>query len=143
MTKIVYCADGVVRYRKGFVFVRRLAEKSAPYALPGGKQERNPDGTPAEPLFVTLLRELKEETGLDGVIAGVLGTYADDGRDPRGQFVSTVFVVDAVGTLRSEAGKTEATYCKHYDVAPLFPLFGFDHADIMKDYFHLEPQFFT
>ena len=143
MTNVIYCADGIVRYKGGFVFVQRVAEKGSPFALPGGKQERNADGTPAEPLFTAMLRELEEETGLTGIIVGTLGTYADDGRDPRGQFVSTVFVLDAVGTLRSEVGKTKAVATSRKGVVSQLPLFAFDHAAIMSDYFRLEKQFFT
>jgi ADP-ribose pyrophosphatase YjhB (NUDIX family) len=110
-------------------------------ALPGGKQECNKSGI-LEPLSVTALRELKEETGLTGSIVGTLGTYADDGRDPRGLFVSTVFVVDAVGTLRDEHGKTKAVAMNHFEVKFSKADFAFDHGDICLDYFRLEKQFF-
>ena len=142
MTDIIYCADGVVRYNGQFVFVKRLAEGS-PLALPGGKQECDAAGNPLEPLCRTMLRELKEETGLTGNIVATLSTYADDGRDPRGQFISTVFVVDATGVLSHEQGKTQSLVLGRDEVIQRYTEFAFDHADIMKDYFRLESSFFT
>ncbi|MFM2374694.1 MAG: family hydrolase [Candidatus Parcubacteria bacterium] len=140
MTKVVYCADCIVRYNGKYVLIERI-EDGRTLALPGGKQERDGRGI-LEPLSVTALRELTEETGLTGTIIGTLGTYADDGRDPRGQFISTVFVVDAVGTLREEVGKTNPIVANRYEVKLCKADFAFDHGDIMFDYFRLEKEFF-
>lgn len=57
------------------------------YALPGGFVEVG------ETVEEAALRELKEETGIEGRIAGLVGVYSDPKRDPRGHTVSCAFLV--------------------------------------------------
>src|SRR5262245_53619152 len=65
-------------------------------ALPGGFVEGD------ESAEVAVLRELAEETGLQGRIAGLVGFYSAAGRDPRGPTGTAVYLVDRTGgTLRA------------------------------------------
>lgn len=125
--KIIYCADCIVRYGTGFVLVERLKDGGG-LALPGGKQDEG------ETLSQTALRELFEETGLRGTIASTFKTVADDGRDPRGKFVSTIFIVDASGPLLGEPGKTRPVVKSREEIEAQYAHFMFDHGDIMRDY---------
>ena len=132
---IVYCADLIVRCgigspRRGFVIIERVADGGG-LALPGGKQE------PGEQLSQPALRELTEETGLIGSIISTFGTFAERDRDPRGDFISTVFVVNARGTLRGEAGKTKPLVMTQSEIEQRSSDFMFDHALILEQFFNL------
>jgi ADP-ribose pyrophosphatase YjhB (NUDIX family) len=126
---LIYCADMIARYADRIVIVKRLQDGT--YGIVGGKQD------PGETLSETALREFSEETGLAGTLTGVLGTYAEDGRDARGRYISTVFTGHAVGEPRGEPGKTEVLLLLQKEVEALYPRFGMDHARILQDYFAL------
>ncbi|MEI6378586.1 MAG: NUDIX domain-containing protein [Candidatus Falkowbacteria bacterium] len=80
-------------------------------------------------------REFYEETGLRLVIDAVFGTYADPGRDPRGNYVSTVFIGSAHGKLRNEAGKTKVWILGKNEIVSLEDSFAFDHYKILEQFF--------
>jgi ADP-ribose pyrophosphatase len=122
--------DGVVRLWegerfKGIVLIERRYEPLG-YALPGGFVEVG------ETVEKAVLREVKEETGLDAQIVELLGVYSEPNRDPRFHVVSVVFVLDAYG--EPEAGDD----AKKAFVFPLenlpFDKIVFDHAKILKDF---------
>lgn len=106
-----------------------IIERSNPpfgWALPGGFVDYG------ESLEEAVVRESKEETGLD--ITGVkqFHTYSDPARDPRFHTIGTVFVAKALG--EPKAGDDAAalkvvklTDLKKYD-------FAFDHVRIIDDY---------
>jgi 8-oxo-dGTP diphosphatase len=56
------------------------------WALPGGFVDEN------EALLQAAQRELREETGLEGLALTQVGAYGDPGRDPRGHTVSVAYV---------------------------------------------------
>ncbi len=131
-SNIVYCAD-VITYHAWtgkVVIIERLASIPG-LALPGGKQD------PGETLWQTAVREIKEETGLDLNIKGVLGTYAEDGRDPRGRYVSTVFIGQASGKVRDEVGKTRVLTYDRAQIESEIDRFVFDHGKVMSDFLRL------
>lgn len=76
------------------------------------------------------LRELKEETSIDGEIKCLLGVYSDFRRDPRGHVVSVSFLVSMMG------GNAEA--CDDAKTLKWFrtdnlPKLAFDHKQIIED----------
>ena len=122
--------DGVVRLWegerfKGIVLIERRYEPLG-YALPGGFVEVG------ETVEEAVLREVKEETGLDAQIVKLLGVYSEPNRDPRFHVVSVVFVLDAHG--EPEAGD-DAKKALIFPIEDLpFDKIVFDHAKILKDY---------
>lgn len=128
--RIVYCADVIARYgdSKGpLILVERLGSVPG-LSLPGGKQE------PGETLSETACRELFEETGLTLTITDVLETRAEPERDPRGNFVTTVFLGTATGIIQNEDGKTRACLLSEEGVVQRKHEFSFDHFSVLANY---------
>ena len=127
--KIVYCADAIVHYgnMKRIVLVERLGGVNG-LALPGGKQNTG------ENLSETIRREVREETGLHFVPEEVLGIYADPMRDPRGRYISCVFIGMAHGVMRDEPGKTRVVMKDLRDLESFKADLMFDHARILSEY---------
>jgi ADP-ribose pyrophosphatase YjhB (NUDIX family) len=127
---IIICADMIARYRGKIVLVERLATPGT-LALPGGKWEAG------EMLSDTALREFKEETWMRFVYEGVLGTFADDNRDPRGRYVSTVFIGRGYGSPRDEPTKTHVVLADKEQILAQPERFFCDHFRILERYFAL------
>jgi len=122
--------DGVVRLWegerfKGIVLVERRYEPLG-YALPGGFVEVG------ETVEKAVLREVKEETGLDAQIVKLLGVYSEPNRDPRFHVVSVVFVLDAFGEPKGGDDAKKAVVFPIEDLP--FDKIVFDHAKILKDF---------
>ncbi|AHE96150.1 DNA mismatch repair protein MutT [Thermocrinis ruber] len=122
--------DGVVRLWegerfKGIVLVERRYEPLG-YALPGGFVEVG------ETVEKAVLREVKEETGLDAQIVKLLGVYSEPNRDPRFHVVSVVFVLDAYGEPRGGDDAKKAVVFPIEDLP--FDKIVFDHTKILKDF---------
>ncbi len=130
MEKTIYCADIIAFYDNKLVVIERLSALPG-FALPGGKQD------PGETLWETALREMSEETALTLSIRGVLGTYAEKDRDPRGNYVSTVFTGTATGTIRDEPGKTRVHLCTKEEALRLEKQYISGHYNFMEDYLKL------
>jgi ADP-ribose pyrophosphatase YjhB (NUDIX family) len=98
-------------------------------ALPGGKIE------PGENLNQAIIREVKEETGLDFKIEGFLSKiYDDPKRDPRFHAVSRVAYGSVFGEVSHEKNKTEVIMIPLNEVLLWKDRFVFDHAKILSDY---------
>ena len=122
--------DGVVRLWegerfKGIVLVERRYEPLG-YALPGGFVEVG------ETVEKAVLREVKEETGLDAQIVKLLGVYSEPNRDPRFHVVSVVFILDAYGEPKGGDDAKKAVVFPIEDLP--FDKIVFDHAKILKDF---------
>ena len=128
----VLCADALVeRVVAGRRSVLLVDRKYPPFgwALPGGHVDMG------ESVEAAALRELAEETGLQGTLAYQLHTYSDPRRDPRKHTTTVVFVATAEGE------PTAADDARDVRFWPLdaLPELAFDHAQILAD--HLSGRF--
>ncbi|HEO98942.1 MAG TPA: NUDIX hydrolase, partial [Epsilonproteobacteria bacterium] len=87
--------DGIIEVYEDGIFqgIVLIERRHEPYglALPGGFVEVG------ETVEQALVREMKEETGLDVEIDRVLGIYSDPDRDPRFHVATIVYVAKASG----------------------------------------------
>ena len=116
--------DGIVLHGGKLVAVRR---KNEPYrgmpALPGGFVELG------ETTADAVVREVREETGLETRVKRLVGVFSDPRRDPRGHVISIVYELDAVGG-RLKAG-SDAAAIVHVNLSAV-PGMAFDHNEIVR-----------
>ncbi len=118
--------DGILVENEKLLLVKRGREPfKGYYALPGGFVEYG------EKTEDAIVREFKEETGLDVKVSRLIGVYSDPSRDPRGHTISVVYELKKVGgPLKGGDDASEATFI------PLnkLPDLAFDHNKIVEDY---------
>ena len=78
---------------------------------------------------VAVIRELKEECGLDGVVEKLVCVKGDPNRDPRGHVVSIAYVVTAQGMPSAGDDAAEAAW---YDLSEIKELAG-DHMSMLEN----------
>ncbi len=121
--------DGIlVEGEKILLIVRKNDPFRGRYALPGGFVDYG------ETVEEAMVREMKEETGLDCVVESLLGVYSDPDRDPRGHTVSTVFTLKRIGG--ELAASTDALEAGFFTLGNL-PKLAFDHVKIVRDFLDL------
>ncbi len=125
MKCITLTVDAIIPYRGKIVLVKRKNEPfRGCYALPGGIVEYG------ESVESAVLRETKEETGIDGKIYKLVGVYSKPNRDPRGHFVSVCFiVVPEKGELKAGSDAEDVAL---FSIDSL-PKLAFDHEKMIKD----------
>ena len=99
------------------------------WALPGGRMD------PGETIDQTVIREVKEETGLDVKIARVVGEYVEKGirEDIDYEYYPTCFVVEPVGgELKKQDSEIQEMKLFSLDALPK-PL-AFVHEKMLEDY---------
>ncbi len=116
--------DAVIRTAGGIILVKR---KNPPvgWALPGGFVEVG------ETVEQAVLREAREETGLDITDLWLVGVYSDPSRDARFHTVSVVFGATAVG---KPVGGDDAAQAVAFPDDQLPYDIVFDHSKIIQDF---------
>ena len=99
------------------------------WALPGGRMD------PGETIEQTIVREVKEETGLDIKIVGKLGEYIEKGvkDDVEYEYYPTCFVVKPVGG-EIKKQDTEIQEIKLFSLNELPKPLAFVHEEMIDDY---------
>lgn len=112
----------------GVVLIERRNPPSG-WALPGGFIDVG------ETCEQAAVREMKEETGLDVVLTGLLGVYSDPKRDPRQHTMSVVYTGVARDITQLQAGDDAGKA----EIFPLgkWPELAFDHDSILDDFLTL------
>ena len=121
--------DAVIKKNNSVVLIKRKNEPFKDFwAIPGGFVEYD------EKVEQAVVREAKEETGLDVEIEKLIGVYSDPIRDPRGHTVSVVFLCRVIGgNLKAD---TDAKDVCEFNVNSLKELeLAFDHSKILRDAF--------
>ena len=124
----VLTVDTVVFHEGKVLLVKRGVEPfKGKWALPGGRVECG------ERVEDAALRELKEETGIEGELVTLISVYSDPNRDPRGHYVSVAFLAVPKGSTEPKAA-TDAAEAKWFPLSEIpWNDLAFDHAQIIKD----------
>jgi 8-oxo-dGTP diphosphatase len=103
------------------------------WALPGGRMD------PGENIEQTIVREVKEETGLDAVIDRVVGEYVEKGfkDDVEYEYYPTCFVVKPVGG-EIKKQESEIQEIKLFSLNALPKPLAFEHDQMIEDYLKIK-----
>ena len=117
--------DGLVLRKGKVLLVKRGREPfRGCYALPGGFVEY---GESTEDCVV---REIREETGLETEVVRLVGVYSEMGRDPRGHFITLLYLLrEKGGALRAGDDADSAEFFAPSDLPDL----AFDHGTMIAD----------
>ena len=117
--------DAIIETGGGVVLIKR---KNPPpgWAIPGGFVDCG------ETLEDAVIREAKEETGLDITLVRQFHAYSDPKRDVRHHTVSIFFIATASGVPVAADDALEAGI---YTKDNLPDDLAFDHRQILEDYF--------
>ncbi len=118
--------DGLVLHDGKLVaVVRRHPPFQGMPALPGGFVELG------ETVEAAVVREVREETGLETRIVRLVGVYSDPARDPRGHTVTAAFALERTGGALRAASDAKGVRLLDPD---RLPAMAFDHARIVADW---------
>ncbi len=119
-------ADAVVFDDTGRILLirRKYPPFQGQFALPGGFVEIG------ETTEAAALRELREETGLEGAFPRLIGVYSHPGRDPRQHTVGIAYLVQASSyEVRAGDDAADARFVANWQQEQL----AFDHRTIIAD----------
>jgi 8-oxo-dGTP diphosphatase len=103
------------------------------WALPGGRMD------PGETIEQTIIREVKEETGLEVAIVRGIGEYVEKGvkDDVEYEYYPTCFLVKVVGgEIRRQ--ESEIQEIQQFSLKELPKPLAFEHDKMIKDYLGLK-----
>ena len=114
--------------REQIILVKRGNEPfKGQWAFPGGFVDYG------ETVEDAALRELREETGVEAEIQGILGVYSNPKRDPRAHHISIVFIAQYIkGQPKGGDDAAEAAWYKIKDLSS--ESLAFDHGKILSDF---------
>jgi 8-oxo-dGTP diphosphatase len=121
--------DSVLFYKANQTFSVLLIQRDkAPFegcwAIPGGFVDMD------ETLLNAAKRELKEETGIEGVDLEMLGVFDEPLRDPRGRTVSVAYL--GITTIKFQpVAADDARNAEWFNINNL-PDLAFDHQNILE-----------
>lgn len=116
--------DALILYDNKIVLIKRLNPPFKDYfALPGGFVEVG------ETVENAVVREAKEETGLDIELIKLLGVYSDPLRDPRGHTVSMCYLAKGFGKLKAGSDAKDISLFGIDEI----PKLAFDHNKIINN----------
>ena len=84
-----------------------------------------------ETLERCVLREVREETGYEIELTGLVGVYSKLGRDPRFRAISIVYTGSIVSGTQHGSGEGEPCWLSPEEI---FGRLAFDCEDMLKDY---------
>ena len=122
--RTIACDSILIENGKLLLIKRGNMPEKGKWALPGGRLEED------ETVEECLVREAKEETGLDVEPLKLMGIYSKPERDPR-KIVSLIYVVKKVGG-EPKAG-SDAAELAWFDLNQLPEGLAFDHEEILAD----------
>ena len=123
--------DSIIDLNDSIILIKRLHPPFKDHwAIPGGFIELG------EEVEDAVIRETKEETGLDVIIDKIHGVYSDPDRDPRGHIITLVYICKNIGKINGQLkADTDAKEVKIFKKDELEKLeLAFDHSKILKDY---------
>ena len=119
-------ADSVVfdEHERVLLVRRKYPPFQGSFALPGGFVEVG------ESTEAAALRELREETGIEGASPRLVGVYSDPARDPRHHVVSIAYLVQPLShDIRAGDDAAAAEFLANWEQEPL----AFDHRKVITD----------
>lgn len=119
--------DGVILREKEVLLIKRGKEPFKGYwALPGGSVEYG------ETTERAVVREVKEETGLNCDIVRLIGVYSNPDRDPKVHSISAAYLMELSRDEKLRPGD-DAVRAQWFAIDDLPHKTAFDHKDIIQD----------